>query len=724
MNWDDISLESEQLDLLRKLASANESVPAEDRTVIRGIKGDGKLYLFHPGFSEKRFTPNEFDLDALNNAGLIRAYDQGGKRGWKVDILPQAKQYLTSLETTHQSTWTSVATVPPDGVDPMTFPQDELELRLKSLIEEVRHMGELVWGGGFFSISLSRDFAGIAQLEEEALTPATFRKLEVTLARVHGSLGSHGGEQGMPTPPFGAELLQSTRKAMRLLDSISLQLPDRVYSALEAVRRGVPVDRKDHLFYQLRRFAGLINNVHPIDARIHQLARELERIDPRHFDIHRFDEVARQTTELQELMEDTVKAASYRPDIEAPYSNFQRALQTVGEINQLVERMHRGDYGSVEQAIDAMQNKAVSRSMHRPLNDAADPALLPLTADRSDSSDRVGRNKSSALQSQIDELLKESADFGPALAAVQNQLPSPSSDTETWALRQRYLDWYARATETLSTELRRQFEGWFTGERTEYPIKPFVTNPTQSHRPPDRSSRVYSHPAQKHFLEPLTEQILILLEAKRHPPTEHLLSGSTIGTSSDSADLTVHQRDRDVNKGRIESKNAAQTAKTEVESGSRLSQGGANVDTDALAPPRYVFIGHGRSLLYTKVRDHLKDHLKLDVEFFEAGSRTAIHNIAVLETMLSDSAVAVILMTGDDTTQEGAKRARQNVVHEAGLFQGKLGFNRVALIVQDGVELFSNIDGLQRIHFPGDTIEAAFPQLEKFLERVGLLKPR
>jgi len=42
------------------------------------------------------------------------------------------------------------------------------------------------------------------------------------------------------------------------------------------------------------------------------------------------------------------------------------------------------------------------------------------------------------------------------------------------------------------------------------------------------------------------------------------------------------------------------------------------------------------------------------------------------------------------------------------LFQGSLGFEKVALLQQEGVEEFSNIAGLQVDLFPGDRIESAF----------------
>ena len=53
--------------------------------------------------------------------------------------------------------------------------------------------------------------------------------------------------------------------------------------------------------------------------------------------------------------------------------------------------------------------------------------------------------------------------------------------------------------------------------------------------------------------------------------------------------------------------------------------------------------------------------------------------------------------TGEDETKDGKLLARQNVVHEAGLFQGgKLGFTRAIILLEEVTEEFSNLAGLKR----------------------------
>ena len=62
-----------------------------------------------------------------------------------------------------------------------------------------------------------------------------------------------------------------------------------------------------------------------------------------------------------------------------------------------------------------------------------------------------------------------------------------------------------------------------------------------------------------------------------------------------------------------------------------------------------------------------------------------------------------------------------NVVHEAGLFQGRLGFTKAIVLLEEGCEEFSNIQGLGQIRFPKGNIAAAFEEIRRVLEREDLL---
>lgn len=137
-----------------------------------------------------------------------------------------------------------------------------------------------------------------------------------------------------------------------------------------------------------------------------------------------------------------------------------------------------------------------------------------------------------------------------------------------------------------------------------------------------------------------------------------------------------------------------------------------------------VFLGHGRNALWAKVQMFLEKELGLPVEVWEAESREGKHTIEVLRQLMQRSGFAVLILTGEDITAEGEHRARQNVIHEIGLFQGRLGFEKVALLEQEGIEGWTNLLGLQTIRFHGEDVESTFYRLQKMLEREGILSRR
>ncbi|EGR1568373.1 nucleotide-binding protein [Vibrio parahaemolyticus] len=115
--------------------------------------------------------------------------------------------------------------------------------------------------------------------------------------------------------------------------------------------------------------------------------------------------------------------------------------------------------------------------------------------------------------------------------------------------------------------------------------------------------------------------------------------------------------------------------------------------------PLTVFIGHGRSSDWRDLKDHLQDKHNIKIEAYETGARAG-HTIRdILEDMANKSTFALLVMSAEDELPTGEFRARQNVIHEIGLFQGKLGFNKAIVLMEHGVEEFSNIYGVQQIRY-------------------------
>ncbi|BAS29189.1 TIR domain-containing protein [Limnochorda pilosa] len=135
-----------------------------------------------------------------------------------------------------------------------------------------------------------------------------------------------------------------------------------------------------------------------------------------------------------------------------------------------------------------------------------------------------------------------------------------------------------------------------------------------------------------------------------------------------------------------------------------------------------VFIGHGRSAIWRDLKDFIQDRLHLPWDEFNRIPVAGITNIARLSEMLDAAAFAFILMTAEDEQSDGTVRARMNVIHEAGLFQGQLGFTKAIILLEEGCEEFSNIHGLGQIRFPSGNISATFEEIRQVLEREGILE--
>ena len=142
---------------------------------------------------------------------------------------------------------------------------------------------------------------------------------------------------------------------------------------------------------------------------------------------------------------------------------------------------------------------------------------------------------------------------------------------------------------------------------------------------------------------------------------------------------------------------------------------------EAPATGTKVFIGHGRNDAWYKVKDYIKDELHVPADYFEAKSRVGKSIVPILQEFLDEATAAVIVMTGEDVTADKSVRARQNVVQEAGLFQGRLGFERVIILEEDGVEEFSNVHGLIVIPFAKGRIDGTFDQIRRHLKQLGIV---
>ncbi len=130
-----------------------------------------------------------------------------------------------------------------------------------------------------------------------------------------------------------------------------------------------------------------------------------------------------------------------------------------------------------------------------------------------------------------------------------------------------------------------------------------------------------------------------------------------------------------------------------------------------------IFIGHGRSLVWHQLKAFLSDRLGFSCDEFNAQAVAGIPTTARLQELLDDAWFAFLVMTAEDLHADNTSHARENVIHEAGLFQGRLGFERAIILLEKDCSLFSNIHGLTHIEFPKGNIEPAFERIRQVLER-------
>lgn len=134
-----------------------------------------------------------------------------------------------------------------------------------------------------------------------------------------------------------------------------------------------------------------------------------------------------------------------------------------------------------------------------------------------------------------------------------------------------------------------------------------------------------------------------------------------------------------------------------------------------------VFIGHGRAGAWRELKDFIQDRIHLPWDEFNRVPVAGVTNVARLSEMLDAASIAFLVMTAEDEMADGTSHARMNVIHEAGLFQGRLGFGRAIVMLEEGCTEFSNVAGLGQIRFPRSNIAAAFEEVRRVLEREGLI---
>ena len=155
---------------------------------------------------------------------------------------------------------------------------------------------------------------------------------------------------------------------------------------------------------------------------------------------------------------------------------------------------------------------------------------------------------------------------------------------------------------------------------------------------------------------------------------------------------------------------------------SLLSNSGRDALANSEPQGNSVFIGHGRSPVWRELKDFISGRLSLPWDEFNRDSVAGIATTERLVQMLDNASFAFLVMTAEDEHADATVHARANVIHEVGLFQGKLGMRKAIVLLEEGCNEFSNIHGLSHIPFSRGRVSLAFEEIRRVLEREHIIK--
>lgn len=129
-----------------------------------------------------------------------------------------------------------------------------------------------------------------------------------------------------------------------------------------------------------------------------------------------------------------------------------------------------------------------------------------------------------------------------------------------------------------------------------------------------------------------------------------------------------------------------------------------------------VFIGHGRSDSWRAVKDFVEQELGLEVEEFERQPVVGRQIKDRLEEMFQNAGWAILVATPDDSSNS---EPRLNVIHELGFAQGRLGWENAIILLEEGCQLPSNLEGTVYLEFQPGQVKQVFHDLRNRLSKKG-----
>jgi sugar/nucleoside kinase (ribokinase family) len=135
-----------------------------------------------------------------------------------------------------------------------------------------------------------------------------------------------------------------------------------------------------------------------------------------------------------------------------------------------------------------------------------------------------------------------------------------------------------------------------------------------------------------------------------------------------------------------------------------------------------IFIMHDENPQWRKVQRFVGQNCGLPVYELNYLDMAEDNLAEPLQGQLARCSFAVCLLGLSNGAPDRYAPVNQNIIHQIGIFQGRYGFGRVAILSEDGSDTFSNIAGLIRLDFAPGRVDSTFLELERMLRREGLMQ--
>ena len=129
-----------------------------------------------------------------------------------------------------------------------------------------------------------------------------------------------------------------------------------------------------------------------------------------------------------------------------------------------------------------------------------------------------------------------------------------------------------------------------------------------------------------------------------------------------------------------------------------------------------IVVGHGKSPLWKPLRDRIAEVIRLPCHGFQQVPLPGLGTMAAMLEVMPKSRFAILVLTREDVETEGELATQLNIVRLAGLFQGRLGFTRVLLLLEECATLLPGVKDLPLLVFPEGNPLAVWPKILAILE--------